>query len=150
LSQVENFRTLPSLPLLYRLAEALDVDVAALLAATKGRRRYVLTRRGDGPVIEREEPAAGFVYRALARGKNAKTMEPFLLEIPARSTRADVTTHGDEFIYLLRGRLTFRLGRESIDLRQGDSLYFEGVIPHHPENRTGKPAQLLVLYAISG
>ncbi|OGV79804.1 MAG: hypothetical protein A3K19_00450 [Lentisphaerae bacterium RIFOXYB12_FULL_65_16] len=149
LSQVENFRTLPSLPLLYRLAAALEIEVAALLAATKDRRRYVLTRQGQGTVIEREDPKAGFVYRALARGKNAKMMEPFQLEIPAKSTRADVTTHGDEFIYLLRGRLTFQLGSETLDLREGDSLYFEGAIPHHPENRTGKSAQLLVVYAIS-
>ncbi|MBN8218656.1 MAG: helix-turn-helix transcriptional regulator [Spirochaetes bacterium] len=148
LSQVENIRVMPSLPLLYKLAGALEVEAAAFLAANKERRHWVLTRAGEGVPVEREHPESGFRYQALAREKNAKVMEPFLLTIPPHGRRAPVSTQGDEFIHLLRGELVFHLGEESVPLKPGDSLYFEGQIPHWPENPAGRAAELLVVYAI--
>jgi len=149
LSQVENFRALPSVPLLYQLAQALDVEPAALLALTGINTRHVFTKSGEGVVIEREHPESGFIYRALAKGKNSKTMEPFLLEIPPRATRKSVSTNGDEFCHLLEGQLVFHLGEEALIMNPGDSLYFEGEIPHYPENGTDKKALLLVVYSIT-
>lgn len=149
LSQVENFRAMPSLPLLYKLAEALEVEPAALLAVTEDNLRYILTKNGDGVVIEREHPESGFVYKALAKGKNSKTMEPFLLEIPPRANRKAVTTNGDEFIYLRKGEIDFHLGNDAVRMHSGDSLYFEGEIPHYPENMADSTAILLVVYSIT-
>lgn len=149
LSQVENFRTMPSLTLLYNLAEALEVEPAALLAITKNDIRYIHTKNGDGTIIEREHPESGFIYRALAKEKMSKTMEPFLLEMPPRSSRKPVTTNGDEFIYLLEGEIDFHLGNDPVRMLPGDSLYFEGEIPHYPENVTDQTALLLVVYSIT-
>ncbi|MBI4978697.1 MAG: helix-turn-helix transcriptional regulator [Spirochaetes bacterium] len=149
LSQVENFRTLPSLPLLYQIAQALEADPAALLAGSKPDTRYVYTPDGKGEVIEREHPESGFIYRTLAKDKQSKTMEPFLLELPPKSTRKSVTTSGDEFIYLLEGTITFHLGEEAVAMKAGDSLYFEGEVPHYPENSGGKRALLIVVYSIT-
>lgn len=149
LSQVENMRTLVSLPVLYKIAEALGVEPAALLAGGKPARPYVHTPRGRGEVVEREHPESGFVYRALAAAKTAKRMEPFLVELPPHSTRKDVTTNGDEFVLVVSGRVDFVLAKERVALVAGDSLYFEGQIPHHPENTTGRKAVLLVVYSLS-
>lgn len=149
LSQVENFRAMPSLSLIYKIAESLEVEPAELFQVTKDSPRYVCTKKGEGVIIKREYPESGFVYRALAKGKNAKTMEPFLLEIPAKATRKSVTTNGDEFIMLLEGRIDFHLGNDVVRLAPGDSLYFEGEIPHYPENATNKPAVMLVVYSIT-
>lgn len=148
LSQVENFRTLPSLPVLYKLAKALEVDPAVLLASNRESPKYIFTKNGKGIVIEREYPESGFIYKALAKDKNSKMMDPFLLEIPPHSTRKNVTTNGDEFIYVLKGKVKFVLGNETIEMSKGDTLYFEGDIPHHPENKTNKGAILLVIYVI--
>lgn len=149
LSQVENFRTLPSLPLLYQIAEALEAEPSALLAGSKADCRYILTKDGAGAVIEREYPESGFIYRTLAQGKNAKTMEPFLLEIPPHATRKSVTTNGDEFIHLLEGKIDFHLGEDTIAMKKGDSLYFEGELPHYPENTGEKRALILVVYSVT-
>lgn len=149
LSQVENFRALPSIPLLYKIAEALELDPAQLLAMTDTGERYLLTRAGDGIKVEREQPESGFVYRALAKGKNAKTMEPLLLDIPPHAMRKPVSTNGDEFLHVLDGSVQFHLGDDIVSLHAGDSLYFEGEIPHYPENRTDQPARLLVVYSVT-
>jgi len=149
LSQVENFRALPSLPLLYELAQALEVDAAALMEASTQDAKHAFTPAGKGEVIEREFPESGFVYRALARAKKAKAMEPFLLDIPPRATRRKVTTNGDEFVYVLKGRVDFHLDQKIIPMEQGDCLYFQGEVPHFPHNPTGRKAQLLVVYSIT-
>lgn len=148
ISQVENMRTRLSLPVLYKIASALEVAPADLLAEGKPAKKYVLIKRGKGERVEREYPESGFIYKALAKNKNNKLMEPFLLELPAKSSRKDVTTNGDEFIYMLSGEAVFHLAGEEVELKEGDSLYFEGAVPHHPWNRTGKKAIMLVLYSI--
>ncbi|OGJ87423.1 MAG: hypothetical protein A2268_14830 [Candidatus Raymondbacteria bacterium RifOxyA12_full_50_37] len=148
ISQVENFRTVPSLPLLYKIAQALDVEPATLLAQDKETRTYVITRKDHGPVIEREFPESGFVYKALANEKNGKIMEPFTIEMPPHSTRKNVTTTGDEFFYMLEGKVDFFLGRDKVSLQAGDSLYFDGTVPHHPENNASKKALAIIIYAI--
>jgi transcriptional regulator with XRE-family HTH domain len=149
LSQVENFRAMPSLPLIYKLAEALGIEPGALFSASRENPRYVFTGKGRGTVIEREYPESGFIYRALAKGKSNKTMEPFLLEIPAKATRKSVCTNGNEFIYVLEGSIDFHLGADIVRMKAGDSLYFEGEIPHFPENVTNKRATILVVYSIT-
>ncbi|MEK6795221.1 MAG: XRE family transcriptional regulator [Spirochaetota bacterium] len=149
LSQVENFRTLPSLPLLYQIAAALETEPGTLLAGSKTDSRYVFTKADAGQIIEREYPESGFVYRTLAQGKNSRSMEPFLLEIPAHATRKSVTTNGDEFIHVLEGKIDFHLGEETIAMKKGDSLYFEGELPHYPENTTEKRSMILVIYSIT-
>jgi transcriptional regulator with XRE-family HTH domain len=149
LSQVENFRALPSLSLLYKIAEAMEVEPAVLFSISTQRPRFIFTKKGKAAVIEREHPESGFVYKALAKGKNTKTMEPFLLEIPARATRKSVCTNGDEFIYIIKGDVDFHLCGDIVHMKPGDSLYFEGEIPHFPENVTDKRAIMLVVYSIS-
>lgn len=149
LSQLENFRAMPSVPLLYKLAEALEVEPAALLSAPDKSPKYVFTKNGEGLQVEREHPESGFVYKALAKGKNSKTMEPFVLEIPPGASRKPVTSNGDEFIYLLEGEVDFHLGEEVFKLKPGDSLYFEGELPHYSASRSKKTSRMLVLYSIT-
>jgi transcriptional regulator with XRE-family HTH domain len=147
-SQVENFRAMPSIPMLLKLAAALEIEPGQLLVLDRHESKYLVTRRGRGKVVEREYPDSGFIYRALASAKSDKLMEPFLLELPPHSTRKNLTTNGDEFLYVLQGKMNLVLGTKTITLSEGDSLYFDGSIPHHPENRTGRKALLLVLYAV--
>jgi len=149
LSQVENFRALPSVPLIYKIAAVFGVEPGTLLTASEDAPRCILTRQGQGVVVEREYPESGFIYRALAKGKTGKSMEPFLLEIPPQATRKSVCTNGNEFIYLLEGQIHFHLGDEVIVMNTGDSLYFDGEIAHFPKNIGAKPAFLLVVYSIS-
>ena len=148
LSQLENYRALLSLPLLYKIADALETEPSELLKSLGKVKTYVLTKKDKGVKTEREHPESGFIYYALAREKAFKLMDPFMLEIPAGSTRKNVTTNGDEFVYILEGEITFVLDTERIKMKKGDSIYFDGSIPHHSENTGKKCAKLLVIYAL--
>ena len=147
ISQIENFRTSPSLSILYKIASSLNVTPADLLKSRSKNLPYILTRHQTGEIIEREFPESGFRYQTLAKAKKGKLMDPFLLTIPPHSSRKSVITNADEFIYLLAGKITFKINNEELPLKAGDSLYFEGELPHSIQNNNMDPASLLVLYA---
>ena len=55
-------------------------------------------------------------------------------------------THpGDEFIYMLKGRLVYRHGRNTYLLKPGDSLTFQGSVPHGPEELVEVPIRFLAI-----
>ena len=59
-------------------------------------------------------------------------MEPHLFRISSGAGSGEAYTHeGEEFLYVLRGRLEIALDDgECYHLRPGDSFYFESDIPH--------------------
>jgi quercetin dioxygenase-like cupin family protein len=59
-------------------------------------------------------------------------MEPFLVTVPPKSDQELAFTEhaGQEFIYMLSGRLELRLGNQVLILEPGDSLYFTSRTPH--------------------
>jgi len=148
LSRIENYRTIPSLSLLSKIAEALEVSMEDLVRMNGPSLKYVHTKKGEGYRIDREFPESGIGYFALAKGLNDKSMDPFLIEIPAKCRRSAVTTDGDEFFMVIQGELHYFIGNEEIFLKTGDSLYFRGSIPHYPDNRTDSKTILLGVYSM--
>ena len=62
-------------------------------------------------------------------------MEPHLFRIAPDAGSGESYTHeGEEFIYVLRGKLEISLDGESFKLRPGDSFYFESATPHRWKN----------------
>ncbi|HYE04763.1 MAG TPA: XRE family transcriptional regulator [Planctomycetota bacterium] len=150
LSKIENFRAVPSLTVLAAIARALEVDLAALVEDVQVRPRqpYLLVRAGEGRVLRREE-SRHFHYTALPAADCGGTQfQGFRLRIDAGATREPRVTDGDEFIHVLRGQVAFTLGDEVLDLAVGDSLYFDGRMPHAPRNAGRAVAELLVIYLI--
>ncbi len=62
--------------------------------------------------------------------------------------RALVTTDGYTYLYVLKGDLIYIMGEERLTLEMGDSLFFNGKIPHKPLNETHTTASLLVVYLL--
>jgi transcriptional regulator with XRE-family HTH domain len=150
LSRVENFRTTPSLPALGRIAAGLGVSVSELVKDLDEKPRVVIVRRNERKQVERDRPDSRIVYYALAHKRSSKAMEPFLLEVPPGLARSERLTHEqDEFIMVLEGELDCEYGDEQFRLQQGDCFYAEGGIKHTINNPNQKPAQVLMVYAMS-
>lgn len=111
-------------------AKAGGVDLTALLCGGEARLHdFCVVRRGQGLSVERRRD---YDYRNLAYTFTGRKMEPFLIRVPAKD-EADLafTSHpGQEFIYLLEGRLEITLGQKKITIEPGDSLYFDAAAPH--------------------
>jgi len=150
LSKIENFRAVPSLPVLMRIAFGLNVDAAELLKAIpiQETQNYIFIPADKRQILERDN-AVGFLYQALTcQTLDTFTFDSFVLTLAADAQRDLVTTEGDEFIFILQGSIDFQLGDEHLTLHQGDALFFDGRIPHVSKSLTGQPAQLLAIYLL--
>ena len=150
LSKIENFRTLPSLPVLAAIARSLNIGVENLVknvgAETSVPHQLVSANRR---VPVKREKSKGFKYATLlARSLGNMGFESFVLTLAPGAKRKPVSTDGDEFIFMLRGEIQFVVGREKFRLSAGDVLYFDGRVPHVPLNLTKSSAELLVIYLL--
>jgi quercetin dioxygenase-like cupin family protein len=73
----------------------------------------------------------GYSFHAFAGGRAAKRMQPYLFVARKGEVRPDLLTHaGEEFVYVLEGRMEYRVGDTRYELGAGDSLYFDSAEPH--------------------
>ena len=75
-----------------------------------------------------------------------KTFEPFLITLEDSCEEFSAFEHpGTEFIYMLEGKLEYRVGKDTFVLSRGDSLTFRGEIPHRPETKLEMPIKFLAI-----
>jgi transcriptional regulator with XRE-family HTH domain len=147
LSKVENFRITPSLPALARVAEALSTPLSTLLEGLDGKPQIVLTRKKDRKAIERDSQNSNIIYHSLTRGRANRRMSPLLLDVPASGGRSVSRPHeGEEFLMVLRGKVTLEYGKESFQLNEGDTLYFDADTPHRLHNPHKQAAQVMCVF----
>lgn len=150
LSKIENFRTIPSLPVLVDIAAALETDLAEFFRdMTLGSKaRWLLVRPEEQKTVEREEGRHLHYQMILETSLPAVNMQMMYVTIPCGSGGEPVSTEGDELLYILNGRFRYRLGDEVVELTPGDALYFDGTLPHVPENDSGAPGTLIAFYFV--
>ncbi len=151
LSRIENGRAVPSLPVLLSLIRALKVPVDAFFEG--------IDVAPPAPYVHRKafeyapfgkEAAAGFLHEHILNQNVLNVaLEASILTLQPGSQREPVTTDGSEFKYVLKGEVEYHLGNDTVLLQTGDSLFFNGQIPHVPVNRTTEPASLLGIYLLS-
>jgi len=150
LSQIENNRTIPSLPVLLQIINVLEVDYSEFFKEIESHTstQLVFKRKEEYSRIEKEE-AIGFEY-FLIHSENIGNMniQFNILELSPYAHRDPVTTDGYTYILLLNGEVEYTLDKDSYNLREGDSLFFNGTIPHVPRNYSNKAAKIFVLYML--
>jgi transcriptional regulator with XRE-family HTH domain len=146
LSKIETGSTMASTDTLARLARALGVPMSVLFSkydATAPTAQHV--KRGAGMEVVRRGTKNGHTYHLLAYDQGPiKSFEPFLISIDDNSQRYPTFQHpGTEFLYMLEGVIEYRCGQQTYVLEPGDSLSFQGDIPHGPEHLTRCPIKFL-------
>ena len=132
LSKVERGRLFPTLPTLLRIAMVFNVGLEHFF--TDGRHVAAAARKEDRLVFEEKLSGNDIVYRFECLDFNAgdRRLNAFYAEFP-RTAPGRVRTHehdGVEFIYLLSGSLTVRIGEEEHKLRKEDAIYFDSSVAH--------------------
>lgn len=117
-----------SFTFLYQCAKVFGVDLMELVTGEKPKLSfYSIVRKGEGLPIKRR---AGFSYNHLAYLFKDKSCEPFLVTAPYREEEQDQEIHlsyhkGQEFDYILSGRLKVRLEDHIHILEAGDAIYYD-------------------------
>ena len=149
ISRIENGRTIPSLPVLLNIIGALEIEVSTFFDGMQKEHsnNYIVTRHDAYAEIEKEVEAEGFVYQFIFnKSMNSMGFEAVLLEVMPNSKRNKVVTDAYEFKYVLTGDISYIIDEEEIKLSVGDSIFFDGRIPHVPINKGNIPSKMLVIY----
>lgn len=131
---------------LYELANKYKVELTAILTGSEPRlRSYSIVRKGDGVVVDRRKQ---YHYLSLAYNFVGKKGEPFMVTIDPKEEDDEVSlsSHpGQEFNYMVEGRLQIFIDGHEAILETGDSLYFDSQKPHGMKALDDKPAKLLAI-----
>lgn len=146
LSKVENFRVTPSLPALSSIAGILGVTMAELFSGLEDRPPLVVVTKGERKLIRRDEDVSDLLYHSLAHSRPGREMDPFVITVPKSSSRPKMAHAGEEFLFVLSGRLRLEFDDASHDLEEGDSAYFDGDHPHSIVCIGSRAAEILVVY----
>ena len=135
-----------SVGMLHQIAGELKVDLSLLLSGEAPRLKiFTVTRRGKGVSVERRSQ---YGYQSLAANFIDKKIEPFLVtaEPGAESDSLQLHSHpGQEFNYVLEGRLRIVIYGHDIVLEEGDSIFFDASHGHAMQALDGRPAHFLAV-----
>ena len=148
-SKIENGQVSTSLATLTRLAAALAVPITAFFRGLDEERDVFIVKAGSGMDIAHRNAKAGHRYQLLGsmRGPQ-KRMEPTLVTLMERTEVFPLYQHpGTEFLFMLTGSMEYGVGSGSHVLEPGDSLQFDGEVPHGPKSLLALPVQFLAIKA---
>ncbi len=146
LSRIENDHATPSLDALQRICRALGISLSSLFKdfdIPDGGAKFV--PRGHGMDVARRGTKRGHSYELLSYDQGPKKLfEPFLITLDDESETFPRFQHeGTEFIYMLEGKIEYRIGKNSYILEPGDAITFQGRIPHGPDRLIELPIRFL-------
>ncbi len=137
ISQIENSRTIPSLVVLIEIVKALEIDLNEFFKdiRSKSAELPILIKRKEEYDHFEKEHAIGFHYhRIFTQSINPSTVDIVILELEPDAARPLVETDAFEYKYILSGEIEYQFNEDKILLRQGDSMLFDGRIPHTPRD----------------
>ena len=84
-------------------------------------------------------------FYSLAQDKTGRHMEPFLIDIePSAHSDYKLSSHeGEEFIYVLQGKIEINYGKEIYTLSEGDSIYLDSIVAHNVHAAENQKAKIL-------
>jgi transcriptional regulator with XRE-family HTH domain len=153
-SRIENGLVMPSIPTLQTISNILKVDLGYFFKKEEDK-GYVITRQGNRKMTysrRGSKKKAIYGLEILAEGMENPFMEPCIVTEFARSHEDfQLAKHdGQEFIYVLEGKLELTLGEKKFALNKGDAAYFIGEIPHGGKSLSRKLSKTLNVHLIPG
>jgi len=155
IARIEDDAHIPDLAPLIKISRGLGVRLGTLLddheqlgpvicrageAASSSRFKTGLPDNADAKVGQH-----GMSFNALAADKNGRHMEPFIVTIEADAQQEKSAHEGEEFIFVLEGNLSLEYGMDRETLKQGDSVYYDSIVPHRVFSADSVPVRILAV-----
>ena len=146
LSKIENGQISPTYDALKKLAGGLSISVPQLFTAPSKAQvmgRMAVTKASEG----QPQATATYEHVLLAQGLTKKQMLPYRATIRARRFEEFdgwVRHDGEEFLYVLTGIVRlYTEYYEPVDLRRGDSAYYDAAMGHNVISLSDEDATIL-------
>ena len=146
LSKIENSQMSPTYEALRKLAVGLEISVPQLFTPPVKNQingRMASTKSGQGTA----HPTTTYEHELLAESLSKKKMLPYHARIRARSIDEFdgwVRHDGEEFLYVLTGVIKlFTEFYEPLEMRRGDSAYYDATMGHNVISTSEEDATIL-------
>jgi transcriptional regulator with XRE-family HTH domain len=146
LSKIENGQMSPTFDALKKLAVGLEISVPQLFTPpTHGQvgGRLAVTKMHEGNAVT----TVTYEHELLAETLTKKQMMPYRTRVRARSAEEFdgwVRHAGEEFLYVLTGVVRFYTEYyEPIEMRRGDSAYYDATMGHNVISTSQEDATIL-------
>jgi transcriptional regulator with XRE-family HTH domain len=142
LSRLETGDRQASLAAVLTLTRVFGVSLASMFEEDLAVEPCVIIRAAEAVA----KTANGLTYTALSNAERFFNVQPLRVVVSARRRgHAHFQHDGEEWIYLLAGRLTLSLAGKRYDLAPGDAAHFDSRLPHRLIARGRGDAEVLLV-----
>lgn len=142
LSRLESGERQPSLTALFGVARAYGISFSALFEPEPEKLSSVVVRAEDGPI----QRGNGLLYSKLSNGNMTFNLRPLRIVVPAERAGETLYQHeGEQWLYVLSGRLCLELSEEEIVLGPGDAAHFDADNPHKLKALDDRDAEVILV-----
>jgi transcriptional regulator with XRE-family HTH domain len=134
--EIEENTNIPSLSPLIKIARALGVRLGTFLD-DNNKLGPEISRAGEANKSlstsnTKSRSNSHLDFMSLAKHKAGRNMEPFIINIePENPEKLLLSSHeGEEFIYVLEGKVNIKYGINEYVLEAGDSIYYDSIVEH--------------------
>jgi len=139
ISQIERDLTSISLDSFIQILGAMDENISDFFRESSAEK--IVYREIDRVTIEKEKIQR---FELLVPGSTNRRLEPILLTLRKGQVTPKERPHeGEEFGFVLRGRVTLRFGKEALKLKKGECFYLSAEKEHWLQNTSSKEAVIL-------
>jgi len=135
-----------SVSLLHQIATTYKIELTTLMFGNEPKMNsYFVTRKGKGVAVERTK---AYKYQSLAACFSKRKADPFMVTVSPKPADQPVylNSHaGQEYNFIISGRLLIQINEKEIILEAGDSIYFNSELPHGMKALDGKEACFLAV-----
>ncbi len=144
LSRLESGGRQASIAAALTLSRIFNVSLASLFETPVSEAPCVIVRATDAI----EKNINGLKYVPLSSAGPFFNVQPLRVKVsPSRRGNEHYHHDGEEWIYVLSGKLTLSLAGKTYDLEPGDAAHFESRLPHRLIARGNREAEVLVVAA---
>ena len=128
-SKIETDSVVPSVATLVKIAKALGTNVSVLMGENETQSSvFISAKKANDNVTKTDRGYCIFPY---ASEFKEKKMQPFLFMAKKGEVAEHHLTHeGEEFIFVLEGKMRLYVGTKEYILNEGDSVYFTASEQH--------------------
>ena len=138
LSQLERDLTSPSIATLENILEALGTNLKDFFSEDED--EQIVFSKDD--FFENTQDDYKISYIIPNAQKNE--MEPILIELKEDKKSMEIDPHdGEEFGYVIQGKVTLVNGEEEYDVKKGETFYLKGNLPHYIINKNYTLAKVI-------
>lgn len=140
LSQVERGKSSPSLSSVRLIVQELNIPLVSLFENSIDNLSNIVVRKNKRKKFKLPDSILDFELLT----PNLKRRMEIIRVVAPPSGKSEFMAHeGEEWGYVVKGRIRLKVGNDEFELEEGDTVYYSSEIPHQWVNETEDEVELL-------